>query len=269
MVKNKYGFILDRYAQPTHYNCIEGRYTAYYTSKDGKEYAVMCEVMPCGNPENQKVVGYSISRMEGIYRMVEKIVRSQKAVFDYLRKVGVDADKKTTFTILTNRTDGWENCYNDYLECCENNGVEPAGEGSSEYWDWVYEEVDNTIDCDLMNMEYSKIKDRLFVITGAVQLWDGRRTIKPVFMRGLVDVIKKIWGSGDRRFLIELDTKDGIITSRLWSHDDPMGGTRLEVHMLNKNGEKWLAAAEERGEADEIEINSRWVEKITDIGMIY
>ncbi len=60
MVRNRYGFILDRYAQPTHYECIEGSHTAYYTSKDDKEYAVMCGVMPCGNPENQKVVGLSL-----------------------------------------------------------------------------------------------------------------------------------------------------------------------------------------------------------------
>ena len=180
-----------------------------------------------------------------------------------------EKEKKTVFNILTNRTDGWEDCYDDYLEWCDMNNIEPAEKDSSEYWNWVYEEVDNTIDCDLMNMEYSKIKDRLFVITGAIQLWHGRPTIKPVFMRGLVDVIKKIWGSGDRHFLIELDTKEGIITSRLWSHDDPMGSTHLEVRMLNKNGEKWYAAAEERGEEDEIEINNRWWSKITDIGMIY
>ena len=178
-------------------------------------------------------------------------------------------EKKTVFNILTNCTDGWEDCYEDYLEWCDMNNIEPANKNSSEYWDWVYEEVDYTIDCDIMNMEYSKIKDRLFVITGAVQLWNVRPTIKPVFMRGLVDVIKKIWGSGDRHFLIELDTKEGIITSRLWSHDYPMGNTMLEARMLNKNGEKWLAAAEERGDEDEIEINNRWWSKITDIGMIY
>lgn len=178
-------------------------------------------------------------------------------------------EKKTVFNILTNRTDGWEDCYDDYVECCKINGIEPAKKNSSEYWDWVYEEVDNTIDCDLDNMAYSKIKDRMFVITGTIQLWNGRPTIKPVFMRGLVDVIKKIWGSGDRHFLIELDTKEGIITSRLWSHDDPTGNTHLEVRMLNKNGEKWLAAAEERGDEDEIEINNRWWSKITDIRMIY
>ena len=178
-------------------------------------------------------------------------------------------EKKAIFNILTNCTDGWGDCYDDYLEWCETNGIEPAEKNSSEYWNWVYEQVDEVIECDLINMEYSKIKDRLFVITGAIQLWNGRRTIKPVFMRGLVDVIKKIWGSGDRHFLIELDTKEGIITSRLWSHDDPMGNTRLEVRMLNRNGEKWLAAAEERGEEDEIEINNRWWSKIRDIGEIY
>lgn len=268
MVTNKYGFILPRYAQPTRYACIEGHYAAYYESPKG-EYGIMCETKPSRNPEGKEVVEYSVFRMDGNFRVVAKYTKSQKAAFKYLETVGVETNKKTVFTILTNRTDDWENCYDDYLECCEDNGVEPAGEKSSEYWDWVYEEIDDTVKCDLMNMEYSKIKDRLFVITGAIQRWNGRPTIKPVFMRGLVNVIKKIWGSGDCHFLIELDTEKGIITSRLWSHDDPMGSTHLEVRMLSKNGEKWLAAAEERGEKDEIEINNRWWTKITDIGMIY
>ena len=177
--------------------------------------------------------------------------------------------KQDIYTIISNLEDGWEDCYDDYVECCEINGIEPAEKGSSEYWDWVYDEININIEDDMLNMKYSKINDRVFVITGAVQLWNGRPTIKPVFMRGLVDVIKKIWGSGDRHFLIELDTKEGIITSRLWSHDDPTGNTCLEVRMLNKNGEKWFAAAEERGEEDEIEINNRWWSKITDIGEIY
>lgn len=178
-------------------------------------------------------------------------------------------EKKTVFNILTNLTDGWEDCYDDYLEWCDMNNIEPAEEDSYEYWDWVYEEVNETIDCDLMNMEYAKIKDRTFVITGAVQLWNGRPTIKPTFVRGLVDTVRKMSGSGDRHFLIELDTKKGIITCRQWSHDDPTGNTMLEARMLNKNGEKWLAAAEERYEEDEIEINNRWWSKINNIGMIY
>ena len=165
--------------------------------------------------------------------------------------------------------------YQDYIDWCDECDIpedERFGEdedGGHLFNEWRHEQVEQDIDCDLDNMAYSNIKDRMFVITGAIQLWNGRPTIKPVFMRGLVDVIKKIWGSGDRHFLIELDTKKGIITSRLWSHDDPMGNTRLEVRMLNKNGEKWLAAAEERGDEDEIEINNRWWSKITDIGMIY
>ena len=51
-------------------------------------------------------------------------------------------EKKTIFTILTNRTDGWEDCYNDYLEWCDMNNIEPAENDSSQYWNWVYEEVE-------------------------------------------------------------------------------------------------------------------------------
>ena len=268
MVTNKYGFILPRYAQPTRYACIEGHYAAYYKSPKG-EYGIMCETKPSRNPEGKEVVEYSVFRMDGNFRVVAKYTKSQKAAFKYLETVGVETNKKTTFTILTNRTDGWENCYDDYLEWCDMNDIKPKGKNDNAFWEWVHDEIDYTIDDDLFNMEHSKIKDRMFVITGAIQRWDGRPTIKPVFVKGLVNAVEKVWGEGDRIFKIELDTEKGIITSRLWSHDDPMGSTHLEVRMLSKNGEKWLAAAEERGEKDEIEINNRWWTKITDIGMIY
>ena len=178
-------------------------------------------------------------------------------------------EKKTIFSIITNRVDDYDQWYKEYVEWCKENEIEPADDNSSDYWEWVGEQIELNIECDLENMEYSKIKDRTFVITGAVQLWNGRRTIKPKFVHGLIPLIKLLWGSDDRHFDITLDTEEGIITSRLWSHDDPMGNTRLEARMLNKNGEKWLAAAEDRGEEDEIEIKRQWWSKITDIGMIY
>lgn len=178
-------------------------------------------------------------------------------------------EKKTVFNILTNRTDGWEDCYDDYVECCEINGIEPAEKDSTEYWQWVYEEVEETISCDLTNMEYSKIKDRVFAITGKIGRWDGTHTIKVKCVRGLVPLMKLLWGNDDRHFLIELDTVEGIITSRIWTHDDPTGNTCLEARMLNRNGEKWLASAEERGEEDDIVLKRQWWSKITDIGMIY
>lgn len=268
MITNKYGFILPRYAQPTHYECIRGRYVAYYNSPKG-EYGIMCEIKPSRKPEGKKVIGYSVfTKGEGVH-YVKKCAKSQAAAFKYLKTVGVETRKKTVYTLLTNLTDGWENCYDDYLEWCDMNDIKPKGKNDSAFWKWVYDEIDYTIDDDLFNMEHSKIKDRMFVITGAIQRWDGRPTIKPVFVKGLVNTVKKVWGEGDRHFKIELDTEKGIITSRLWSHDDPMGNTNFEIRMLNLNGEKWLAAAEERGDEDEIEINNRWFSKIPDIGMIY
>lgn len=176
-------------------------------------------------------------------------------------------EKRTKYTVLTNRTDGWEDCYDDYLEWCETNDIEPAEKDSTEYWNWVYDEVEETISCDLDNMEYSKIKDRTFLISGKIGLWHGTPTIKPIVVKGLVNAVKKVWGEGDRHFTIELDTEAGYMTSRISSHDDPCGNTRLEVRMLNRNGEKWAEAADDRG--DDIEFNNRWWSKIKDIGEIY
>lgn len=180
-------------------------------------------------------------------------------------------EKKTVFNILDNTIDWYctDEAYEEYKDWCEMNDIEPSENNSCDFWDWANDNINLTVECDLDNMAYSKIKGRTFVITGAVQLWNCRPTIKPTFVCGLVDTVRKLSGSGDRHFRIELDTKKGIITARQWSHDDPTGNTMLEARMLNKNGEKWYAAAEERYEADEIEINNRWWSKITDIGMIY
>ena len=180
-------------------------------------------------------------------------------------------EKKTVFSILDNTIDWYctNEAYEEYKEWCEINNIKPSEKNSGDFWDWANDNIELNVECDLDNMTYSKIKDRMFVITGAVQLWNGRPTIKPTFVRGLVDTVKSMSGNGDCHFQIELDVKKGIITARQWSHDDPTGNTRLEARMLNKNGEKWLAAAKERYEADEIEINNRWWSKITDIGMIY
>ncbi len=180
-------------------------------------------------------------------------------------------EKQTVFNILDNTTDWYytDEAYEEYCDWCEMNNIEPGEKKSGDFWDWANDNINLTVECDLDNMAYAKIKDRMFVITGSVQLWNRRANIKPVFIRGLVDTVKKLSGTGDRHFDINLDTKKGIITTRQWSHDDPTGNTMLVARMLNKNGEKWLAAAEERGEEGEIEINNRWWSKITDIGMIY
>lgn len=180
-------------------------------------------------------------------------------------------EKQTVFNILTNTLDWYstDEAYEDYKEWCEEADIEPCEKNSNGYWEWVNDCIEINLECDFENMAHSKIKDRTFAITGAVQLWNGRPTIKPTFVRGLTDTIHKMIGTDDCHFDINLDIEQGIITARQWSHDDPTGNTMLEARMLNRNGEKWLAAAEERGDEDEIEINNRWWCKITDIGMIY
>ena len=269
MVRNKYGFILtNRYAHPTRYACIEGHYAAYYESPNG-EYGIMCETKPSGNPEGNEVVEYSVFRMDGNHRVVEKYAKSQKAAFEYLKTVGVETEKLTIYNILTNCTDGWEKYYDDYVEFCESNDLEPAEKNSVEYWKWVDEEIETNIECDLKNMKFSKIRDNFFVVTGCIGRWDGTPTIRPKVVRGLKNLIEHLWGSGDRHFRIDLDTKRGIITSRIWHHDDPTGKTQLEARMLNRNGMRWLEAAEYRYEEADIQLNNRWWTKITDIGMIY
>lgn len=180
-------------------------------------------------------------------------------------------EKKTVFTLLDNNLDYYctDQAYEDYKEWCESNDFEPDEKNSNDYWQWVNETIGEDIDFFFLNTEYSPIKDRVFAVTGNIKLWNRTRPIYTQFIHGLGPLIELLWGKDNRYFKIELDTEKGIITSRISTHDDPCGNTRLEARMLNKNGEKWMEYAKDRGTEHEVEINNRWWTKITDIGMIF
>ena len=69
--------------------------------------------------------------------------------------------------------------YEDYVEFCEINGMEPAEEDSREYWDWVYQTRNDYYDDMLANLSWTKIDYPLMII-GQLGLWNGRPSIVPV-----------------------------------------------------------------------------------------
>lgn len=173
--------------------------------------------------------------------------------------------KKEVYNLVTTRCDQFE--YSDYLEWCEMNDIEPDKEGSSAYWDWCAEEAQLNYDCDMDNLMYSEIKDRMFLIEGALGLWWGRPTIQPVLVEGIVPAIKRCIGRDINDIDAELNTKDGVIYVRASHHD---GTNIFTLKMLNKNGEKWIENAlnkwlETRENGEDFELNNHYWTKLKSI----
>jgi hypothetical protein len=171
-------------------------------------------------------------------------------------------EKKETYTLVT--TDSTQFKYADYLEYCEDNGIEPEPDGSSEYYDWCADEAEKNYDCDMDNLMYSKLKDKTFLIEGNLGLWWGRPTIKPVVINGIIPSIKRCFGRDINNIEVELNTKDGFIHIQSHHHD---GTNFYTLKMLNKNGEKWAQNAIDKGE--DIELNNRWWTKLKSINDIW
>lgn len=69
--------------------------------------------------------------------------------------------------------------YEEYIDYCELNGIEPDAENSKGYWDWVYEQRDLRASDLQANLDYTRI-DYPLMITGTLGLWYGHPDIVPV-----------------------------------------------------------------------------------------
>lgn len=166
-------------------------------------------------------------------------------------------EKRETYPLLD--TSVCQFTYDDYCDYCEDMGIEPAADGSSEFWDWCYDEAKVNYDSDLESLACSAIRDRWFLITGTLGLWWGHPEIHPVLIKGILPAIRKCFGSCDD-LDAELNIKEGVINVCSHHHD---GTNCLTLLMLNKNGEKWAQALDDRGE--KIEYNNHWWTKLKSI----
>ena len=72
--------------------------------------------------------------------------------------------------------------YEDYVESCEMNDIDPADEDSQDYWDWVSEKRNDYYDDMMGNLSWTKI-DSPVMITGSLGLWDGKHEIFPIVVK--------------------------------------------------------------------------------------
>lgn len=103
--------------------------------------------------------------------------------------------KHGKFQILTTSTDGFE--YADYEEFCEINGIEPKGENSDDYYEWLADSARENYNCDLDNIRNCKQYQVRVVVTGTLGLWDGRHKVIPVVCNTVYDAIQRCVNGAD------------------------------------------------------------------------
>lgn len=120
--------------------------------------------------------------------------------------------------------------YEDYVEECEANNVEPDKEGGSDYYEYVYERQTMEWKDFKTNMGSSKWNNKPVVITGSCGTWRGAREICPVYMDNLLAAIMKCAKSVDD---IKVKSKDGHIEFIGMHHD---GTNNMSIYFLNDTG---------------------------------
>lgn len=154
--------------------------------------------------------------------------------------------------------------YDDYLDWCENNEVEPQDENSNSFYEWCGEEAYMIYNDERDNLSYSKLANRMFLVDGTLGLWWGKPAIVPQVCRGLLETIDKCIGNDIDNIDVKADFENGLLVVYAYHHD---GTNVFNLRMLNKNGEKWAESAENRG--DNIIYNQRWWTKIKKWGDIF
>lgn len=126
----------------------------------------------------------------------------------------------------------WE--YEEYLDYCEEMGIEPAEEDSAEYYEFMSRQHEDDWDCFKDNMAYSKFKGQPCMITGSLGLWNGNPTIVPVLCDDIMEAIEKCLNN---RFSFECDItlNDGHIDVNIHHHD---GTNCFEIWLLSKKGQR-------------------------------
>lgn len=143
---------------------------------------------------------------------------------------------KGHYTILTTSTDGFEDCYGDYLDWCEVNGIdEPGEEDSHEYYEWVLEEVNNNFEADMENIKVCKEYNIPVLVTGSLGLWWGRPDIKAKSFSSVYDAIQEMLGNSIMDVDVVFD--DGKIEVNAYHHD---GCNCFTIQALSAKGLKRL-----------------------------
>ena len=142
--------------------------------------------------------------------------------------------KETTYPKATLCDTTYIPDYEEYKENCEANDLEPQGEGSGDYWDFVSESRSIEYDTFILNMQSSAQAQQPCLLTGSCGLWDGTHEIIPYKFRNVISAIVKAYKSCDD---LIVNQEDGVIKVESFHHD---GRNRFEIRPLTEYGKQAL-----------------------------
>ena len=164
--------------------------------------------------------------------------------------------------------------YEDYLEYCEANEIEPCSEDSQSYWDWVSEMISMDVEDAYSNIDCKQDVNTMVVITGTLGLWYGNPEIDPVFVESESEyhhATKQRSYSSALRLAIQkcaegmdnvecyLNDETGCVEVIGHHHD---GTNHFHIHKLSEFGKNAKDDAEYEDNLDQME--PLWFEKFTE-----
>lgn len=121
--------------------------------------------------------------------------------------------------------------YDEYLEFCEINGIEPQGEDSSHYHEIVGELLSNDFDCFTHNIKHCMYNEHKWAVEGTLGLWNGRKDIVPKVFDNLLDAISACISGCD---YFKITKRNSTIEVEAIHHD---GTNRFTLKCLSDLGE--------------------------------
>ena len=152
-------------------------------------------------------------------------------------------DNKTKRIIIgTNYCTDFYN-YASYVEHCQANEIEPEGENSKDYWDYVSMMEQLDYEDFFRNLKYAKADKGNYVVTFDLGLWDGHMKgyIEEVF-DNLTDAIKECMNSSRDYNDHKIEYEDGMLNFHDLHHD---GTNIMNIRLLSKKGERALLDPQE------------------------
>lgn len=121
--------------------------------------------------------------------------------------------------------------YEDYVNDCIENEIEPAAENSQAHWNWVDKMNELERDDFFSNLQFSEF-NRPCMITGRLGLWNGNPDIVPEMFNSVEEAIKRIINVRFDNY-IKVSLQDGYLVVEQSHHD---GCNYFEIHLLSAKG---------------------------------
>ena len=138
--------------------------------------------------------------------------------------------KQEKYMLATTQAD--ELTYEDYLDYCEANEIEPAPEDSTDVSEWCNNQAQLDWEIGLANIKCEKRYNVPVICAGYLGLWDGRHPIYAKRFESVRDAIDACMGRDIEQ--MDVEYLDGAIMVRAHHHD---GTNIFEICALNKKGQ--------------------------------